>query len=88
METNPGFEDKQHEETAERCESEVEVRENAIGMESAYFHEIRFNISISRLNYLIQGIPKLMTNLSIWILDIYCHFISKLFFSFGNYIMG
>lgn len=48
METNPGFEDKQHEETAERCESEVEVRENAIGMEPAYFHEIRFNISIAR----------------------------------------
>lgn len=45
---NPGSEDKQHEEAVERGESEVEVRKNEIGMGLAYFHEIRFNISISR----------------------------------------
>lgn len=48
MKISPGFEDKQHEETVEMGESEAEVRKNEIGIELAYFHEIRFNISISR----------------------------------------
>lgn len=48
MKINPGSEDKQHEETVERGEREVEVRKNEIGMELAYFHEIRLNIFISR----------------------------------------
>jgi len=35
----------------------------------------------------VKGIPKLITTLRIQILNIYCHFISKLLFSFGHYVI-
>ena len=35
----------------------------------------------------VKGIPKLITTLRIQILNIYCHFIGKLLFSFGHYVI-
>ena len=35
----------------------------------------------------VKGMPKLMTTLRIQILNIYCHFMSKLLFSFGYYVI-